>query len=240
MSKRSAPSPEAHMDDTRPCRLSMASIRAPSATGSAGLAAPGSVASSSSQRKTTATPVSACVNHNTPRANPNQRWTALIIRSSQRFHDGVEEVVVHDRFGALRLRTRAPHHDDDLPTRIYVNELTENSPGTQRPIVIAAAPVRHRPPHVAVVGALSAHLPRRPAIAHPAFGKDAVTVDDSVIHHEQAESPIVAQGRTDSAPRYLESPRRLKPPTGVGLHSDFRPDLLAQVIANPAASGRTQ
>jgi len=82
------------------------------------------------------------------------------------------------------------------------------------------------PPEVAVIHGLATDDLSRTRFAEPAFGNDALAVEDTVLLDEQAEAAIIAQGCAEAATGEPHPARGFEPPRGILLHAEARPESL--------------
>src|ERR1700730_3080058 len=125
-------------------------------------------------------------------------------------HYGEKCPVLHHgrsrRFGA-----RAQYHDHQIRAAVDIQVLAKDSNGLKRTLECRIA-FRHRPPKIAVVHHLPAHLFWRPGLVKPTGGHGALAVDHAVGQHEQSEPPEVAQRCRNSTSAPPHPVRRFEPP----------------------------
>src|SRR5580700_777642 len=165
---------------------------------------------------------------------PKQRWLQFFARFGRGpsrellfkglSHCGEKCPVLHDGRSS-RLRARAQYHDHQIRAAVDIHVLAKDSNGLKRTLEYRIA-FWHRPPKIAIVHHLPAHLFWRPGFVKPTGRHGALAVDHAVGQHEQSEPPEVAQRCRNSASAPAHPIRRFEPPLRIVFHAPARPDFL--------------
>jgi len=155
----------------------------------------------------------------------------------ERLCDGGEEgFVVEDVGGGVWFGAGAQDDDDELLTRVDVEMLAKDSDALEGALMNGVAS-GEGPPEVAVVHGLATNDVSGAGFAEPAFGNDALTVENAVLLNEQAEAAIIAQGCAEAAAGEPHSTGRFEPPGGILLHAEARPESLRKISGERLVGG---
>src|SRR5258708_39454337 len=102
---------------------------------------------------------------------------------------------------------------------VHVNMLTVDAERVEGALVGVPRTRGEGPDHIAVVPAFSADCLGAAGVPDPALRQNPLAPGDSVVHEEQSESPIIAQGGAEPAAADLQSIGRFQPPGRIRFHT---------------------
>src|SRR5258708_23494689 len=104
-------------------------------------------------------------------------------------------------------------------SRVHVNMLTVDAERLEGALVGVTRTRGEGPDHIAVVHDFSADCLGAASVPDPTLQQNPLAPGNSVVHEENSESPIIAQGGAEPAAATLQSICHFKPPARILSHT---------------------